>query len=275
MNNFTQSAARNAQLCALLCLSVACRAFGTDWVELSGCRLVENQSNDGDSFVIECSVPYRGETQNRFRLYFVDTPETDANSDFKRDRLQEQAQYWESDDADFALQMGLRAEQSVKQRMRSGCTVYTRGDYAPSMGAPRYYAMIRVQDRWLDEWLVEEGLARIYGQGAHLPDGTNANTHRSRLRKLENEARSGRRNGWRYAQRAEQAVPEVSVFAPHDAVTTRDAWIYSVTDGRKVMVIPKGTAVSVMAEEKGTRLRIRFQKDGSVFEALIEKNNLN
>lgn len=243
-----------------------------EWVELKGCRLVESQSNDADSFVVECEGVYRGETQNRFRLYFVDAAETDLNSDFKKDRLVEQAAYWESTDPDFALKMGLRAEHFVKRLLRGGFSVHTRGDYAPSMGRPRYYAFVRVDGRWLDEILVEQGLVRIYGKGAHLPDQTNANTHRARLRKLERAAKTERRNAWQGSVANEVATE--AEFAPHNTVTLRDAWIYSVKDGCKVTVIPKGTTVTVVALTNGTRQRIRFKKNGKAYEGLCEKASL-
>jgi hypothetical protein len=168
----------------------------TDWVELKNCRLVKNQSNDADSFLVECTEAYRGKTKNRFRLYFVDAAETDANSDFKKDRLTEQAKYWGRDDPDFALKMGLRAEPFVKRLLRGGFSVYTQGECAPTLGAPRYYALVRVKDRWLDEILVEKGLVRIYGKGTDLPDDTAQKTHWSKLHRMERAAKSKGINGW-------------------------------------------------------------------------------
>jgi hypothetical protein len=235
--------------------------------------LVENQSNDGDSFVIECATPYRGEMQNRFRLYFVDTAETDSNSKFKRDRLKEQAAYWESDNPDFALQMGLRAEQTVKKWMRSSFTVYTQGGYAPSMGAPRYYAMIRIKDRWMDELLAEEGLVRIIGDSTDLPDGTSAASHLRTLHEEERAARDAGRNGWRTASKVE-SEPKEKAFQRHDTVLVRDAWIYSVKDGRKVMALLKGTKVSVLKPAEDSRFRVRFERNGKVYEGLCEKRSL-
>lgn len=254
-------------------LLMAVSTLAADWVELKNCRLVENPFNDADSFIVECPQAYRGETQNRFRLYFVDAAETDSNSDFKKERLLEQAAYWESDDPDFALKMGLRADQFVKRLLRGGFEVYTRGDYAPTMGRPRYYAFVRVKDRWLDEILVEQGLVRIYGKGAHLPDQTHANTHRARLRKLEQDAKAHRRNGW--SESVSEIVAEEAEFVPHDTVTSRNAWIYSVKDGRKVTVIPKGSAVTVIAPADGSQMRIRFEKSGTVYEGLCEKSSLD
>lgn len=51
----------------LLVLSQWCLA----WDRLSGCKLLPNESNDGDSFHVE----HEGK-EYIFRLYFVDTPES-------------------------------------------------------------------------------------------------------------------------------------------------------------------------------------------------------
>lgn len=247
--------------------------WGAEWTTLRNCRLSENLSNDGDSFVVQLREPYRGREQVRFRLYFVDTAETDANSDFKKERLKEQAAYWESDQPDFALQMGLRAEQSVKRLLRSGFSVFTKGEYAPTMGTPRFYALVEVDGHWLDEWLVKEGLARIYGQGTDLPDGSDAEDHWRTLHRLEREARAAGKNGWRHVTAA-AVEPDAEPFKPYDTETRRAAWIYSVKDGRKVMVLPADRTVSVVAEAEASRLRIRFKKDGRVYEGLCEPGSL-
>jgi len=243
-----------------------------EWTVLERCHLVENQFNDADSFLVECSDAYRGETKNRFRLYFVDAAETDSNSDFKKERLVKQAEYWGSDDAEFALKMGLRAEQFVKRLLRGGFSVYTQGEYAPTMGVPRYYAMIRVKDRWLDEILVEEGLVRIYGKGTDLPDDTAEKTHWSRLHRMEREIKTARRNGWQ-GHISDEVEPQTE-FIAYDTLTSRDAWIYSVKDGRNVTVIGTGTQVTVTALTDGSRLRIRFKKNDTVYEGFCEKGSL-
>ena len=147
----------------LLLLCAVSMSVFSDWTVLENCHLAESQSNDADSFLVECDDGFRGKTINRFRLYFVDAAETDRNSDFKRKRLEEQAAYWGSDDPNFALQMGLRASQTVSRMLRRGFTLYTQGEYAPTMGAPRIYALIRVNGRWLDEILVDEEAGELMG----------------------------------------------------------------------------------------------------------------
>ncbi len=256
----------------LVVLCAVGASVSAEWTVLENCRLIESLSNDADSFVAECSEPFRGETKNRFRLYFVDAAETDMNSEFKRKRLAEQADYWGSEDPGFALQMGLRAAQTVKKILRGRFAVYTQGEYAPTLGAPRYYAMVQVQDRWLDEILVEEGLVRIYGKGADLPDRRDEKSHWRVLHGLERAARAARVNGWSHSA----AAPEQQdAFLPHDTVTIRDSWIYSIKNGGKVMVIPRDTAVRVLAEADGGRVCVRFQRSGAVYEGLCEKGSLN
>jgi hypothetical protein len=51
----------------LLCLCTP--AIASDWQTIRGCRLIEHDANDGDSFHVEAD----GE-ERLFRLYFVDTP---------------------------------------------------------------------------------------------------------------------------------------------------------------------------------------------------------
>ena len=48
-------------------------AFAGEWETIRGCRLIENESNDGDSFHVKAD----GE-ERIFRLYFVDTPEAES-----------------------------------------------------------------------------------------------------------------------------------------------------------------------------------------------------
>jgi hypothetical protein len=89
---------------------------------------------------------------------------------------------------------------------------------------------------------------------------------------LEQAAKADRRNAWQGSV-SEEVVTETE-FVPHDTLTSRDAWIYSIKNGRKITVIPKGTAVSVVGEEKASQMRIRFEKNGQVYEGLCEKKSL-
>ena len=242
-----------------------------EWTVLKDCRMVENQFNDADSFIVESKTLYRGEMKNRFRLYFVDSAETDASSKFEKDRVLDQAKYWGSTDPDFAMKMGLRAEQQVKRLLCGGFDVYTQGEYAPTLGAPRYYALVKIKDRWLDEILVEGGLARIYGKGTNLPDGTDAKMHWRTLYAFEHMAKSKHQNGWLGAV-GEKEAPKT--FEPYDAVVQSSTWIYSTKDGRRIMMLRKGTTVTVVSSAEGSRMCICFKKNGKVYEGLCKKSRL-
>jgi hypothetical protein len=55
---------------ASLCL--ASLAYADEWQTLRNCRLIENESNDGDSFHVETNGK-----EYILRLYFVDAPEAE------------------------------------------------------------------------------------------------------------------------------------------------------------------------------------------------------
>ena len=60
-----------------------------------------------------------------------------------------------------------------------------------------YYAMVVTRSgRDLNELLVSNGLARIYGTRTPLPDGRDSRTYLAHLPELENEARAAKRGAW-------------------------------------------------------------------------------
>jgi len=166
-----------------------CSAQARVWTELDGVILEQNASNDGDSFHAK-----RNSTKYLFRLYFVDTPESETRYP---DRVKEQGDYF-----------GLSSEESVKGAKKATeftkkllsekpFTVYTRYDDARgSSKMKRLYAMVNVGGRWLSELLVENGFARVYGIRSELPDGTSTTKYWSHLHKLEKEAKAANRGLW-------------------------------------------------------------------------------
>lgn len=159
------------------------------WTELDGVSYEDNQANDGDSFHAK-----RNRSKYLFRLYFVDTPETDLRYP---ERVKAQADYFGVSEA-RAVEGAAEAGEYVKKLLSDKTfTVYTR--YTDARGASdmkRYYAMVKVEERWLSEWLVEAGYARVYGMDTELPDGTEAKKYWARLRKLEKEAKETKRGLW-------------------------------------------------------------------------------
>ncbi len=78
------------------------------WQTYENCTLLQNESNDGDSFHVRA-----GGKEYIFRLYFVDTPETDASIP---DRVAEQAKYFHVT-VPQTLQIGIEAERFTRARL--------------------------------------------------------------------------------------------------------------------------------------------------------------
>lgn len=185
-----------------------------DWETLTGCSLITNDWNDGDSFHVR-----RGGREYIFRLYFVDTPELHDVS-AGGSRTAEQAAYWR---VTQPVLSGLaeRAAAFSREALRSGTfTVITRWEDAKGDShLPRRFAIIQTRAGDLGEMLVANGLARIHGHHMDYPGGLDAARYQARLQALERRARSARLGGWAGSANA-QPVPDPE---PDDAsMTTSD-----------------------------------------------------
>jgi endonuclease YncB( thermonuclease family) len=183
------SAYRGAIVLMLTC-SVALGAGrkSNSWEKLSGCRLLPNPANDGDSF----HVKHKGK-EYLFRLYFVDCPET---TDVVPERLKDQAKWWHIE-KDAVMPYGREAAVFTREFLKRGFTVFTRYEDARGRSAmKRNFAMVRVRGTFLSEALVEAGLARVYGYARVLPDGRAAKSYRSHLDDIEADARAERKGAW-------------------------------------------------------------------------------
>ncbi len=168
-------------------------AAHANWTTLSNCQFLPNPANDGDSFHLRCNG-----REYIFRLYFVDAPETD---DSIPERVTEQAAYFRIP-KQSALAVGELAKQFTASQLGylRPVVVITRWEDAKGRSRlPRFYAIVRVGGRDLGEALVENGLARVYGARAQLPDGTTPANERAKLRNLERQAKVSRRGAWAYA----------------------------------------------------------------------------
>jgi hypothetical protein len=122
---------------------------------------VPHANNDGDSFHVRC-----GADEFVLRLYFVDTPETNL---LYPERTREQAEHFGAS-LDDTLKAGARARSFVREALRGPFTVTTRKASAPGRAKdPRFYGMVEVGGRNLDEMLVLQGLARAKGVAASVP----------------------------------------------------------------------------------------------------------
>jgi endonuclease YncB( thermonuclease family) len=164
-----------------------------------GCTLVEARSNDGDSFMVQ--LP--GGKRALIRLYFVDAPESAFRSypggDTNHERIRQQAAEMGGITPEQAVEIGKQARQLTLGLLGGRpFHIYTRWD--SPFRDNRYHAHVEVREdgksRWLDELLIERGLARIKTKPAALPDGTPASAHLARLKDLERAAKRAEAGVW-------------------------------------------------------------------------------
>lgn len=163
------------------------------------CTLITARNNDGDSFLVRLHDGREVE----FRLYFVDTPESDfktySDGDTNHDRIREQASDLDHLTPEQAVEIGKRGKSfSLELLAKRPFTIYTEWD--SPFRDNRYHAHIQVKvdgkTRWLHRLLVQKGLARIKTRGADLPDGTGMQKEKETLRKLERDAKRNKAGAW-------------------------------------------------------------------------------
>lgn len=166
----------------------------------TGCQWVDHRQNDGDSFRVKLPD---GRVE-QFRLYYVDTPESQFRSypggETNRERIHEQAKIFGITD-EQAVEIGQRAKKLVHGILSRGSfTVQTKWD--DPFDDHRYHAFVTpASGPLLEETLVREGLVRIHTKPAPLPDGTEVKARLKTLRRLEEEAKRAKRGAWGFATR--------------------------------------------------------------------------
>jgi endonuclease YncB( thermonuclease family) len=170
--------------------SIVSLAFADEWETFKNCRLIENESNDGDSFHVDAD----GE-ERIFRLYFVDTPEAEAGGYVSERVAQQAAEFGISEEE--SVEIGKKAAAFTRSVLSRRFKVTTRGQSA--LGASelkREYAFVETADgEDLGEALVSRGLARSYGETASGPQGS-ASSLRATYDRLEAKARNGKLGAW-------------------------------------------------------------------------------
>ncbi len=165
----------------------------TELQKFTNVRLVENPSNDGDSFVVQAAG-----RQLHLRLYFVDCPESVATTDADAKRVREQARYFGITDAKKVFAYGHKAAGFTKQSLAKPFTVYTA--FASALGRSpggRVYAFVIAADgKDLGQSLVEAGLGRAHGAKRTGPTGKSTVEIERMLQKLEAEARRQHKGIW-------------------------------------------------------------------------------
>jgi DNA uptake protein ComE-like DNA-binding protein len=163
-------------------------AWATDWKTLQDCRYVPNEANDGDSFHVRVD-----KKEYIFRLYFVDTPETDTRI---ATRVKQQAKYFHVT-VPQTLQIGTEAERFTRQKLERPFIVRTcLQDARGRSRLPRYFAFVQIDKADLGELLVANGLARVFGAANDPPGMNSRKVEWRKLKRLEREAREQRIGGW-------------------------------------------------------------------------------
>ena len=144
---------------------------------------------DGDSMYVR----HKGKTYI-FRLYFVDTPETDDRS---QDRNREQASYF-GVSTDRVIPLGEQAKKFTRSLLSGRqLTVWTRWqDARGASQQQRFFACIEVDGQDLADALVANGLARVFGASAVTHDGQSPDNRFARLRQLESRAKARKLGAW-------------------------------------------------------------------------------
>jgi endonuclease YncB( thermonuclease family) len=176
---------------ALIALfSLVAIAHADEWQTIRNCRLIENESNDGDSFHVEADGKER-----IFRLYFVDTPEAESGG-YVEGRVGEQAETF-GITGEESVEMGKKAAAFTRAVLSRPFKVTTRGQNA--LGASklkREYAFVETADgEDLGEMLVSRGLARSFGETASGPEGS-ASSLRAKYDRLQAKAQRERVGAW-------------------------------------------------------------------------------
>ncbi len=179
---------RILQLLTALTLVVAWLdpAAARGWQTLEGCRFVPTGYADGDSF----HALHEGK-DFIFRLYFVDTPETDRQVPR---RITEQAAAFGVSESEV-MRAGAEAATFTERALRPlPFTILTRWEDARGASRqPRYYAHVLYQrdgqEENLARDLVRAGFARAYGMPGVPPHWPSASQVQRELALLQDRAR--------------------------------------------------------------------------------------
>ncbi len=165
--------------------------------KIENLRLVKNHYNDGDSFHAT-----DGEQNIYLRLYFVDTPESHADSATLARRVREQTRYFGLEDHAVTVAIGKAASEFTAKMLKQPFTAYTsHADAGGRSNSKRVYAFIETADgKDLAKTLVKEGLARAYGLGRVDHNGVPMSENKESFKDMEAAAMLARKGIWQYTQ---------------------------------------------------------------------------
>jgi len=235
------------------------------WREYTGCRILPNKANDGDSFHVK---PTNIKTRRYlFRLYFVDTPESDFSL---KERLQEQADYFGIADIQDVVKLGKEATRFTQDFLKDeNFTVHSRlSDAMGRSKKDRDYAMVvNSAGQDLGSELVRNGLARVHGMGSDLTELDDYKRDEDawwrRLRQIEIEAKKEKRGAWAYS--SGPVDPLAALTAPReveeqDVVLARPIYIYPADPSARQPIgqLSDGVTVHVVRGISPVRALVRF-----------------
>ncbi|MCE9616238.1 MAG: thermonuclease family protein [Lentisphaerae bacterium] len=242
------------------------------WYAYPDCHLIANEFNDGDSFHVK-----RGRKHEIYRLYFVDTAETDQNLE---ERIDDQAAYWDIP-ADRIHALGRDAKQFTAEFLKNGFSVQTQfEDARGNSDRKRSFAFVQAGERDLAEALVEAGLARIYGRMVDHPDGRSLQKYLARLKAAERHAREARRGAWGIAKAGARPrlVSPTSAMSTNilqqTLVLTQPLAVYSLRTSGLVGVLKSGMTVRVLGADSPVMVRISFSTQGTNYLATCRRSDL-
>lgn len=178
---------------AAILLAASIAPHAQEWQRIERCAWLDNRWNDGDSFHLVTGDANR---EIVARLYFVDTPEAETAY---RDRLDEQSAYF-GITREQGVQIAHEARDFTQQRLAKPFTIWTR--WRKALGRSKlgrvYCLIVDSTGKDLNESLVENGLARIYGVRAPLPDGRDSREYLAHLKEIEGKAKIDKKGAWRF-----------------------------------------------------------------------------
>lgn len=243
------------------------------WRDYTGCRLIPHSGNDGDSFHVK---PSNRKSSYLFRLYFVDTPESENTLP---ERLQEQADYFGIADVKDVVKLGKEATKFTEKLLADGnFTVYSRlSDALGRSAKDRNYAMVFSSDgRDLGYELIRNGLARIHGMPTDLSEldayKRSAANWQKYLRGAEAEAKKEKLGGWAYGGGPVSRLD--ALFAPReveeqDVVLSTTINIYPTdpSQDRPIGRLNPGVTVHILKGISPDRAHVSFTtSNGQTYE---------
>ncbi len=241
-------------------------ALAERWYAYEECKHLDKLYFDGDSFHVRTKSNHY-----IFRLYFVDAPELEKTVP---ERVAEQAEYWDISE-EQVIELARKAKAFTKKFLSKGFTVHSRREDAKGRShRPRFFGFVEADGQYLSEELVKNGLARVYGAWAKLPDGTRASKFRARLKIIERQAKREKRGGWGMPS-VTQSSHAAAGISKTNLVLKSALDVYSAK-GRRLYLgaIPRGHEIEVLAPETRLYVRVRFVYKGKTNEVLCSRRVL-